>query len=189
VCDLRNDQVAADLRLRVNGAISDLHAADGQYHFDCYTCFATNKAIAAAANQMQPQAKSTEHAFEQLVIDLDLDKSQIWNSVELYDLYMSYDGHILTKRNCIEQLGEHFGDDLLVLSGEGVANILVFKSQASKQLRIMDEYADDIDLKHISKDIIHEANQHKDIYNLNVTQESASDATSPLLMPFVLVIT
>ena len=98
---------------------------------------------------------------------------------------MSYNGQILTRTCLVEQVTDHFGADLLVLSGEGVANILVFKSQASKQLRIMDEDKDDIDLKHISKEIIHGANQNKsskDTYYLSVTQESTADNTSPLLM-------
>ena len=36
VCDSRGDSLADSVGVRVNGALSDLHAADGQYHCDCY---------------------------------------------------------------------------------------------------------------------------------------------------------
>ena len=39
VCDQRNDEQAHQVRLRVQGAVSDLHAADAQYHKDCEAIF------------------------------------------------------------------------------------------------------------------------------------------------------
>ena len=38
-CDLRNDEWAQQVWLRIAGAVSDLHAADAQYHNDCMSLF------------------------------------------------------------------------------------------------------------------------------------------------------
>ncbi|KAG0724833.1 hypothetical protein GWK47_039789 [Chionoecetes opilio] len=38
-CDERNDDWAAQVRIRVSGDISDLHAADARYHVACRTNF------------------------------------------------------------------------------------------------------------------------------------------------------
>jgi hypothetical protein len=38
-CDLRNDDWALNVHLRLEGAVSDLHAADAQYHKDCMSLF------------------------------------------------------------------------------------------------------------------------------------------------------
>ena len=39
VCDQQNDEQAQQVRLRVQGAVSNLHAADAQYHKDCEAIF------------------------------------------------------------------------------------------------------------------------------------------------------
>ena len=38
-CDRRNDKWGNEVRLRVQGTVSDLHAADAQYHWDCLQSF------------------------------------------------------------------------------------------------------------------------------------------------------
>lgn len=49
ICDERGDDVAAGVRIRINGTVSDLHAADAQYHYDCYITFIGKRNIAAIA--------------------------------------------------------------------------------------------------------------------------------------------
>ncbi len=39
LCSCRDDNWAHEVRTRVLGAFSDLHAADGEYHKDCYDAF------------------------------------------------------------------------------------------------------------------------------------------------------
>ena len=41
VCAQRNDRTADVVRTRVQGAVSDLHAADARYHIDCRAMFMT----------------------------------------------------------------------------------------------------------------------------------------------------
>ena len=39
VCAKRSDEIADQVRIRIEGALSDLHAADARYHVDCMTSF------------------------------------------------------------------------------------------------------------------------------------------------------
>lgn len=52
-CDERNDKWASEVRLRVAGAVSDLHAADARYHVDCRTRFTSQRSVSAAVNVNQ----------------------------------------------------------------------------------------------------------------------------------------
>ena len=38
-CDVRDDEWGHQVRIRVEGTVSDLHAADGQYHEECMLLF------------------------------------------------------------------------------------------------------------------------------------------------------
>ncbi|CAH3187555.1 unnamed protein product, partial [Porites lobata] len=40
--------MAGEVRTRVEGALSDLHAADARYHVNCMTCFMAPRSVAAA---------------------------------------------------------------------------------------------------------------------------------------------
>ena len=59
------------------------------------------------------------------------EKSRVWNSVEREELYRSHEGQLLSRRLLAEKLWDEPGPDLLILPDIGVANILVFISQAS----------------------------------------------------------
>ena len=61
--------------------------------------------------------------------------------------YVSYNGVSLSRRQLVKSLTDRFGDDILVLSGNGVASILVFKSKAAGHLNIVsNDDGDDIDI-------------------------------------------
>lgn len=38
-CDKRNDLQSEEIRVRLSGAVADLHAADARYHVDCKAKF------------------------------------------------------------------------------------------------------------------------------------------------------
>ena len=58
-------------------------------------------------------------------------------SNEFYDLYQSNGGRDISRRTLVTKLLEYFCSDLLVLSGTGVASLLVFRSKASSLLRLV----------------------------------------------------
>ena len=57
-----------------------------------------------------------DNAFCKLIAVVSEDLSRIWNSVELLQLYHSKVGQMLTKRQEVDQLVDHVGDNILVLS-------------------------------------------------------------------------
>ena len=58
ICTQHNDEIAHQVRIRIEGAVSDLHAADAQYHVDCMANFMSPKTIFAAINRSQKVEKN-----------------------------------------------------------------------------------------------------------------------------------
>ena len=56
-------------------------------------------------------------------------------------------GELLSRRTLLAKLTEDFGPDLLVLSGSGVASLLVFHSRTSSILRLVAQNDDDVEMK------------------------------------------
>ena len=75
-------------------------------------------------------------AFETTVSAVRAESPRVGNSIELYDLYQSNGGIDISRRTLVTKLLEYFGSDLLLLSGTGVACLLVFRSKASSLLRL-----------------------------------------------------
>ena len=61
----------------------------------------------------------------------------------MYDEYLSHGGDLLSRKILLAKVVEHFGPDLLVLSGSGVASLLVFCSRTSSILRLVAKNEDD----------------------------------------------
>ena len=183
-CDVRNDCQAEEVRVRVNGAVSDLHAADGQYHDDCYKQFTNHKNVQAAVNSATNVGEAGDSAFDALVEDMSVNKSHVWNSLEIQDIYANHGGTILPRRKLIHRLVTHFGDDLLVLSGNGVTSIFVFRSKAPYMLKLVDDNAD-VDVTPIAKTIKKECSKRaasRDIYKTRLSLEDVTEACSDLLL-------
>ena len=62
ICSETNDVFASEERFRIEGAISDIHAAYARYHVDCMTNFMAPKSAASAIdnqrNGLETQVKS-----------------------------------------------------------------------------------------------------------------------------------
>jgi len=52
-CDERNDPWGSQVRVRVAGAVSDLHATDARYHKSCRSKFMSPKPISGAVKSLQ----------------------------------------------------------------------------------------------------------------------------------------
>ena len=186
VCDARNDEWANDVKLRVQGAISDLHAADARYHEDCKSSFMAPRSVRAAASGTRPK-ETGDAAFQCTVARMSNEPSRIWNTIDVYDEYQSHGGELLSKGKLLAQLTEHFGPDLLVLSGSGVASLLVFRSRASSALRLVARKDDgaEIELDKAAANIFQESKQlarERNAYQRRVCMDEALDAVSPTLL-------
>ena len=129
-CKERSDKWAEEVKLRIHGTVSDLHAADARYHVDCKGKFMTPKHVRLASASSSSKSSDTDPAFESVVSEMLQDRTRIWNSIDLYEQYSNEGGDKLTRRQLIESLTTRFGKDVIVLSATGVANIIVFREQA-----------------------------------------------------------
>lgn len=117
------------------------------------------------------------------------DPSHLWNSVELHEHYSSFGGVNLSRRALIIKLEEFFGDELLVLSGKGVANLVVFRQMASELLRL--PIIDDDDevlvdtvgsqIEQEIKDLPVNKNTYKTRVNLDIVSNECSNTLLSLL--------
>ena len=143
-CDQRRDVQSEEVRLHVQGAVSDLHATDAMYHKICHTRFMAPKSIANASRKSSEQPLYVDDAFIEVVTEMQSDQSRMWNTIDIHKLYLSYGGQSLHRRKLISKLSEHFGNDLLVLSGKGISSLLIFRSKTGSALRLIDDDEDDI---------------------------------------------
>ena len=87
---------------------------------------------------------------------------------------------MLTKRQVVNQLVDHFGDNILVLSSPGVSSIVVFKNKAPTLLKLVpsDDDSDlDMSIKNVVKEIAREVKvlkSDKAHYNIQICKETAA---------------
>lgn len=182
-CDARNDEWAQQVRIRVEGAVSDLHAADAQYHKDCMSTFRATRNIHSASHK---PLQVEDEAFNRVIHDLNQDRTRMWNSIELHKQYIAHGGESLTRRNLMSKLSEHSGQDILVLSGTGVASIILFRSKASSVLKLVgnEEDCDDAAVSKVAKLIVAETKKlkhDKSKYQTRVSLENSLDDASQTL--------
>ena len=100
-CDSRGDNSARHVRLRVDGAVSDLHAADGRYHYDCRTAFMAPRAAQFAASSTSGDKQHTDNSddtFYKVVKLMSEDRTQSRNSLDTYELYKHFEGKELSRK-------------------------------------------------------------------------------------------
>ena len=158
ICNGRKDSQANEVRLRISAAVSDLHAANGQYHYNCYKRFMGTANDKTPDNWGQSTIQSDDSAFAALIDEMTEKKSHIWNSLEIQESYSNHGGAVLTRRKLIEQLMNHFGDELHVFAGNGAASLFIFNNNASDLIKLTD-HNDDIDVRPIAKIIKKECSE------------------------------
>ena len=100
---------------------------------------------------------------------------------------MSYNGVSLSHRQLVKSLTDRFGEDILVLSGNGVTSILVFKSKATGHLKIVSNDDDDnVDITRrivTSKTVKSKQLKHDQTkYNTRITLQDCISASSHTLL-------
>lgn len=186
-CDKRKDEIASQVRVRVEGALSDLHAADARYHTSCMSSFMSPRSVSAASNSSQIK-EDVDQAFQDLLEEMEKDKSCLWNSAELYAQYQLYGGKELSRRSLLARIQEHFLDDIAILSSPGLSSIIIFRSNAKALLHLSSDDEEDqqsLLIKKLAKIICKEV---KDIeldnahYDIRITKEDMSYSVSQTMM-------
>ena len=190
-CISRSDYWADEVRGRIESAVSDLHAADARYHRYCMSAFMNGRFLSESSNN-QSTLQREDKALHHIIKTLHSDRSVIWNSVELFELYRENNGCSLTRYDLIKELKQHFGDDLVVLTSQGYASIITFHKNAVHMLKIVkdEDESDHIDksISILSKQVVQECNSiscDKSSFQVHIdadiTAEHASDTLLKLL--------
>ena len=189
VCERRNDNIANQVRLHVEGAVSDLHAADARYHVDCLASFTCPNSIKAARNAADRKTTvEADNAFSSLIEEMSKDRSRYWNSVQLFHQYELFGGRFLSRRSLLSKIKSHFLDDIAILSSNGLSSVVVFKKDASTMLNLVSDTDDDLEdmsIECLSKVIVNEVKQIKydqSWYDIRITKDDMSKNVSKTLM-------
>lgn len=193
-CSQRSDAWSEQVKLRIHGAFGDLHAVEGRYHVDCRNRFFSDRACSGQTDPKEEEHPSTDAALEAVVRDMYSDKSRLWNSTGLYDLYQSHSGTRLSKRNLLTEVQKQFGNDLLVLTSPGIASIVAFRSASAHILKIVsDDEKESLQnaTKALSTQIISECKEIKTdpaTYSTSINKEQAANSTSSTLQDLLAAI-
>ena len=193
-CTQRNDDIANQVRVRVEGALSDLHAADARYHANCMASFMSPKSISAAKNASK-EDENTDPAFDEVIAEMLKDRSRLWNSVELYHQYQLFGGKALLRRSLLVKIQDHFLDDIAVLSSPGLSSLVVFRQNASTVLHLAGDTEDDTQdlligkLAKIICDEVKQIDHDQSQYDIRITKEDMSTSVSQTVMDLLAALT
>ena len=168
-CNERGDNLADQVRIRVTGAAADLHAADGQYHKDCFQSFMSQRNVRAVRQRnCQPGIKANDAVFSKLIALIKSDPTHIWSSVEIHqamldNLNETDRENALTRKQLFFKVCQELGDQILVIRIEGCANMLDFRSHISEKLCLVKDPDEEIskNLDEICRQMIGEAKKNK----------------------------
>ncbi|CAH1785436.1 unnamed protein product [Owenia fusiformis] len=186
ICHERGDELARQVRTRVEGAVSDLHAVEARYHLDCYKKFINKKNIDHLKSE---KTDETDQALIMLADYVNQHQHEIWNSLELHNVYLEYGGNIKRKRMMLN-LKTMLASTHVVLSCHNYASIMVHKSGANKLIKLVDdkdaaEETDDVYIGNIAAKIKNESKDRQPEngkYNIRMNKDIATRPVSPTLI-------
>uniref|UniRef100_UPI00358E0907 uncharacterized protein n=1 Tax=Myxine glutinosa TaxID=7769 RepID=UPI00358E0907 len=133
-CEQRNDEWGRQVEIRIKGALTDLPAADAQYHKKCYDLFMI---MPKHTNLLRQCRVNDDDALEMVINHLyDNQKLCTWTSIELYDMYCSFGGELSCKQ-MFSKLVTTLGDDIVVVHLEGCASVVGFRDLVGKSLKLV----------------------------------------------------
>uniref|UniRef100_UPI00358F791D uncharacterized protein isoform X1 n=1 Tax=Myxine glutinosa TaxID=7769 RepID=UPI00358F791D len=195
-CDTRGDKWGEDVKHRVQGAISDLHAVEARYHRDCVSRFFANRSLVRENNDTSTKDDGTcpDLALDIIINVLCDDKNRIWNSIELHQEYLNHRGTVLSRAHLVVAVHRHFSGDLLVLSSPGFASIITFRANTAVILKLVkDDDEDDVPtcIGKVGKQTAKECAAivwDKSSYNTHIDVNTAAESVSSTLLTLLTAI-
>ena len=123
------------MRVRLEGARSDIHAADGRYHVKCYKSF-TNEQNVECAKRKSSGESDSDKALQKVIAALLTDSEKVWNSIEVHNLYIELGGTESNRNRFITELKERMADEIVLLTSPGTATSIMLKSKADSILKL-----------------------------------------------------
>ena len=141
--------------------------------------------VTAASSKETVEVIPSDEGFQSAKKQLENDRKKMWTSVEVHNYYIECGGFILSRHGLVTKLTNEFGDDLVVLSSQGLANILIFRKHAAGILKLCEEendYSEDVNkvAKNIRKEIKN-MSLARDRYAKRINKSSASEYISDSL--------
>ncbi len=149
VCGREKDAWENQVEVRLQGAISDLHAAEPRYYDSCQRNFILFKIKEA---NTYASTSDIDLAFDKLVEDITRNKSNIWTSSEVHENNLLHGGKGCHKA-VFAKLQKHFDDKLVVFSGPGFSILLVFRDTVPSVFKLVDDNDEEGMIRNISKAI------------------------------------
>ena len=148
VCERREDEQAEIVRVRLQGAGTDLHGVDARYHTPCYQAFKSERNIKAATRRSATSnTLASEVTVEIVVLAVRAGKDRAWSSAELHTLYKEKEGVDCNRSRLVNTLKEVTGNEIMMLSSSSVAIMLISKSKAATVLHLDEVDQDNFDLQ------------------------------------------
>ena len=182
VCSKRNDELGETVRQRVLGAVADLHAADARCHNSCRSKFVSERNVAYCGGKQSPS--TDDLAFMYVCKQMLQNRQKTWSSVELFADYVEARGCCMCRKTLLKKLTEYHGENVLVLSSPGFANVIGFKSELAKSLHLVKDTHDDLELAldRVASQITSESlvlkKKTREKYHTNIDKELARESVS-----------
>ena len=91
-------------------------------------------------------SRSNDKYLCSLFSEMNKNQESSWTIVELCSLYESYSKTAITRYKLLKEVKRHFGNDIILLSATGMCTLVMFKSQAGKLIKFVeDTNKEDID--------------------------------------------
>ena len=164
------------IEVRLQGAISDLQAAEARYVGRTSCSSKYKKPIQYASTS------DTDLAFGKLVEDIISNKSNIWTSSEVHENYLLHGGKGCRKAVFLQK---HFDDKLFIFSAPGLSSLLVFCDTVPSVFKLIDDNDDDGMIQNISKAIHRECKNlmhDKNKYTIQVDKQTGINSVSAALI-------
>jgi hypothetical protein len=188
-CIERDDDWSADILERLadlSVRAADLHAADAKYHRECYSRFFSGRFVHGEA---RGQPSDLHHStIELLAQHLQGQRSQIWNSVQLLELYFELGGKPIRRSTLINSICEQ-DDNLIVLSSPGYRSLIFFRDNTVATLKMTKDDGEDDNLEAaldvVAKQIKKECSEiayQRHTYSTKISKELSAEYSSDTLL-------
>ena len=170
------------IRLSDTRCQKELHTADARYHEDCRKSFM--RGIQLGRSISEKVLKEQDNCLIDIARVMENDKTKVWSSIELHNDYRALGGKIDTRWRFTEKIKKYFGDKIIVMSSPGIADIVLFKDEASNIFKIEKSDDQEVDTRKVAQKIIAEISEmevDKDSYKTRISTDSVIHEVSPTL--------
>ena len=153
-----------------------------RYHETCFVSVVNPKYLKpklATNKDANPSDTPEESVIDFVMKEILINQNKIWNSVEIYDVYIEYGGHQYVpsnKNRLMNIISELLHDKVYLFKSTGVATLLMLKQKASNLFQLINcnDNENDIQVNQITgkikKEIIKLPKVKRSIHNLTKFQ-------------------